>query len=188
MYERGFYVVYLFVDLYYDIDGGNVFIKLNLQRMQMIENEFVSLVFFLFICMMYNFFFVCKFFQFILCYFDGIYKYISVILDDFNFNNILGVLYEVVINNDMKFDFLFFFLKGYSLFVIYVYGMFICFIMVVGCFILGIIKCVLKIWRIEIFVYLKKIKIILEKYVDDFMDDFKFYFYFLNLWLFDVLW
>lgn len=30
MYERGFYVVYLFVDLYYDIDGGNVFIKLNL--------------------------------------------------------------------------------------------------------------------------------------------------------------
>lgn len=121
-YERGLYAVYSSVDLYYDTDGGNVFTKSNLQRMQTIENELASSASFSPICMTYNSSLVCKPFQSILRYFDGTYKHISATLDDPNFNNIPGVLYEAFTNNDTKSDFLFFLPKGYSLSATHAHG------------------------------------------------------------------
>lgn len=186
-YERGLYAVYSSVDLYYDTDGGNVFTKSNLQRMQTIENELASSASFSPICMTYNSSLVCKPFQSILRYFDGTYKHISATLDDPNFNNIPGVLYEAFTNNDTKSDFLFFLPKGYSLSATHAHGTLTRSIMAAGCSISGTTKCALKTWRTETLVHLKKIKTILEKHVDDSTDDFKFYFHSLNLWLSDVL-
>ena len=186
-HERGLYSFYSSVDLFYDTDGGNIFTKTNLQRIQTIENDLTSSASFSSFCMTYNSSMACKPLQSILRYFDGTYKHISATLDDHNFNNIPGVLYEAFTNNNTKSDFLFFLPNGYSLSSTYAYGSLTRSILLAGCSISGDSKCALKTWRSETLKHLKNIKPTLQKYVDESTDAFKFYFLSTNLWVSDVL-